>query len=47
MTTAPLKPVEQLNAKEAAGELRRLAAEIAHHDERYYARDAPEISDAE
>jgi DNA ligase (NAD+) len=39
--------VEQLTEEEAAAELERLAAEIAHHDERYYAKDAPEVSDAE
>src|SRR3954454_7380253 len=39
--------VELLTGAEAKGELARLAAEIAHHDRRYYAEDAPEISDAE
>jgi DNA ligase (NAD+) len=42
-----LKPVEQLTAEEAAEELARLAAEIAGHDRRYYAEDAPTISDAD
>src|SRR5436190_5383132 len=40
------RPVEQLTEEEAAAELTRLAAEILHHDELYYAKDAPEISDA-
>ena len=40
-------PVEQLTAEQAAEELARLAAEIAENDRRYYAEDAPTISDAE
>ena len=41
------RPVELLTPEEAEGELARLAVEIAHHDRRYYAEDAPEITDAE
>ena len=41
------KPVEKLTSAEAAKELEHLAAEIAEHDRRYYAEDAPSVSDAE
>src|SRR5437588_12126002 len=41
------RPVELLTEEEASAELARLAAEIAHHDQLYYAKDAPEIADAE
>jgi DNA ligase (NAD+) len=49
MTDAALRArqVEALTEEEAAQELQALAAEIAHHDERYHKLDAPEISDAE
>ncbi|MEZ6022464.1 MAG: hypothetical protein R3C16_03390 [Hyphomonadaceae bacterium] len=41
------KPVDKLTAKEAAAELEALAGEIARHDKLYYAKDAPELTDAE
>ncbi|GLS41404.1 DNA ligase [Mesorhizobium tianshanense] len=40
------KPVDSLSEREAASELKRLAEEIASHDLRYHAEDAPTISDA-
>src|SRR5262245_18460415 len=40
-------PATAIDEAEAAVEHARLAAEIAHHDELYYRKDAPEISDAE
>ncbi|MBM3545047.1 MAG: NAD-dependent DNA ligase LigA [Alphaproteobacteria bacterium] len=45
--TLAAKPVAELDEAEAAAELKRLAAEIAHHDALYYRQDEPEISDAE
>ena len=45
--TQKAKPVEDLTAEEAAAELAALAAEIAEHDRRYHAEDAPTITDAE
>src|ERR1700722_14143986 len=40
------KPVEKLSSVEAERELGTLAREIAEHDRRYHAEDAPTISDA-
>jgi DNA ligase (NAD+) len=45
--SAATVPVEALTEKEAAAELKRLAAEIGAHDRRYYQEEAPIISDAE
>jgi DNA ligase (NAD+) len=39
--------VETLTEAQAKSELKRLAAEIAAHDRRYYQDDAPTVSDAE
>lgn len=41
------KPVDSLSEAEATAELARLAEEIAGHDLRYHAEDAPTISDAD
>jgi DNA ligase (NAD+) len=40
-------PADELTEQDAAAELASLASEIAHHDELYHQKDAPEISDAE
>ena len=40
-------PPDELTEQQANAELKRLAQEIAGHDERYYQRDAPTVSDAE
>src|SRR5574337_417529 len=52
MTKAPhaesgAVPVERLTKVQAEAELAHLAKEIKVHDERYYLKDAPTISDAE
>jgi DNA ligase (NAD+) len=39
--------VPDLTEADAANELMRLAKQIAHHNQRYHAEDAPEISDAD
>src|SRR6202521_736209 len=40
-------PADALSAAQAKAELKRLAAEIAAHDKRYYQDDAPAVSDAD
>jgi DNA ligase (NAD+) len=44
---ASVTPVEALTIEEAQAELAKLANDIAEHDRRYHAEDAPTISDAE
>ncbi len=46
-TAKPTKTVEELSEAEAAAELQRLARDIAGHDRRYYAEEAPTVTDAE
>jgi DNA ligase (NAD+) len=41
------KPVEELSEKEAKAEHAKLEAEISGHDQLYYQKDAPKVSDAE
>ncbi|HEX2760987.1 MAG TPA: hypothetical protein VHM27_10760, partial [Rhizomicrobium sp.] len=41
------KAIDKLSSAEAEKELDRLAREIAEHDRRYHADDAPTISDAD
>ena len=40
-------PVDKLTPAQAKAELKRLAAELAQHDARYYQEDAPTVTDAE
>lgn len=43
----PNTEVDKLSLAQARSELKRLAAELAAHDARYYQEDAPTVSDAE
>jgi DNA ligase (NAD+) len=47
MPDAEKIPVDRLTEAQATAELKRLAADIAAHDQRYYQDDAPTVSDAE
>ncbi|OCW58566.1 NAD-dependent DNA ligase LigA [Hoeflea olei] len=44
--TDEMKPVDALSEAEARAELKRLAEEIARHDEAYHGKDAPLVDDA-
>ena len=46
-TDADRAEIEALTPEQAAGELERLAAEIARHDRLYHEQAMPEVSDAE
>ena len=46
MPDASKTPIEKLTEAQARAELKRLAAEIGAHDNRYYQEDAPTVSDA-
>jgi DNA ligase (NAD+) len=46
MPDAEKVPVDKLTETQAKSELKRLAAEIAAHDRRYYQEDTPTVSDA-
>ena len=45
-TPAP-QPVEALSEADARAEMARLDAEIAHHNDLYHGKDAPEVSDSD
>ena len=47
MTASTEKDTVQFNEAEARSELTRLAAEIRHHDDLYYNKDAPILSDGD
>ncbi len=47
MIAAFSKPVRDLTVKDAREELRDLASQIGYHDELYYNKDAPILSDSE
>jgi DNA ligase (NAD+) len=45
-TPTTVIPIDSLSASEAKAELKKLSAELAEHDKRYYQDDAPTVSDA-